>query len=182
MSNWNSAMPRGIPFSSAPALAASGEHFYVADGPDPEVRVWRGDGSLRRIVRWSMEPRTVGEDLVERYRDHLAETADDPEARRRNDAFLAEVQLPERLPATDGGAMLVDGEGNLWVPAYALPWEEASAWDVFSPEGEWLGPVSMPPRFTPWQIGRDFVIGSWMDELDVEYVLVYELVKPALRS
>jgi hypothetical protein len=33
----------------------------------------------------------------------------------------------------------------------------------------------MPSRFTVYHIGGDFVIGSWRDGLDVEYVRMYRL-------
>ena len=31
-------------------------------------------------------------------------------------------------------------------------WESASNWDVLTAEGEWLGSLSMPARFTPYQL------------------------------
>jgi len=37
----------------------------------------------------------------------------------------------------------------------------------------------LPPRFTPFQIGADFVLGREVDELDVQYVTLYRLEKPA---
>jgi hypothetical protein len=35
-----------------------------------------------------------------------------------------------------------------------------------------------PARFTPFEIGPDYVLGVWRDADDVEHVQMYELVKP----
>jgi len=49
---------------------------------------------------------------------------------------------------------------------------------VFDPDGRFLGSVTLPARFTSYQIGSDFILGRWEDELEVEYVEVYDLLKP----
>ena len=36
----------------------------------------------------------------------------------------------------------------------------------------------MPARFTPLEIGTDYVAGLWRDPDDVEYVSLYRLLKP----
>ncbi len=40
-----------------------------------------------------------------------------------------------------------------------------------------LGVVETPPRFQISQIGSDFMLGRWRDELGVEHVRMYELLK-----
>ena len=41
-----------------------------------------------------------------------------------------------------------------------------------------LGTLSVPDRFVIHDVGRDFVLGKWTDDLDVEHVQMYELIKP----
>jgi hypothetical protein len=53
-----------------------------------------------------------------------------------------------------------------------------SIWDVLDPNGRWLCTVSLPARFTPVEIGSDYVAGLARDEDDVEQVRVYRLIKP----
>ena len=168
---------RRLPFSSRPAWAAAGASFYTASGIDPEVRIWRADGSLERIVRWSMPPRPVTPELVERYRAHLLGSSANDDARRRQQAFLAEVPMPDRLPAVAETRILVDDDANLWLERYQPPWEESREWIVLSADGDWLGSVGMPGRFTPLDIGADEVLGAWRDDVGVEYVRAYALIK-----
>jgi len=49
---------------------------------------------------------------------------------------------------------------------------------VFDPEGRWLGVVETPAGFTMEEVGRDWVLGVSTDELDVQYVEMWGLVKP----
>lgn len=55
---------------------------------------------------------------------------------------------------------------------------EAESWNVFSPAGELLGPVDLPARLEVFEIGSDYVLGHWLDELEVEHVRRYALIKP----
>jgi hypothetical protein len=89
------------------------------------------------------------------------------------------------------GNMIVDAAGHLWVQHYdyrsvfqtpgpvrtqTLP--VPSRWDVVDLTGRWLCTVELPSRFTPSEIGVDYVAGMARDEDDVERVEVYRLRKP----
>jgi hypothetical protein len=65
----------------------------------------------------------------------------------------------------------------VWVEAYRTPWELNPRWDVFTPEGVWLGSVNTPNRFTIHQIANDFVLGVWRDDSDIEYIRMFNLVR-----
>jgi hypothetical protein len=71
----------------------------------------------------------------------------------------------------------VDDEDNLWVAEYKLE-DEQPSWAVFDPEGRFLGTVDTPVDVRVTHIGSDFLIGVWNDDMDVEYVHVYDLIKP----
>ena len=75
-------------------------------------------------------------------------------------------------------ALFADDVGNLWVRDYQAPDEMNPPWQVFNQEGTWLGRVSAIPGFTPGQIGADFALGVWKDDMGVEHVRLYRLVKP----
>lgn len=48
-------------------------------------------------------------------------------------------------------------------------------WDLFDPEGEFLGTVTLPPTFTPRFAADRWMLGVLRDELDVQYVVRFEL-------
>lgn len=57
-------------------------------------------------------------------------------------------------------------------------WDEDWVWSVFATDGSWLGTVATPPYFTISEIGSDYLLGVHRDELGVERVRRYRLVKP----
>ena len=77
----------------------------------------------------------------------------------------------------------LDAEENLWVEPYSLPGAQAAPFEVYAPDGTWLGAVATPPGLglgtdrvpVGFEIGEDYVLGLWRDELGVEYVRMYGL-------
>jgi hypothetical protein len=86
------------------------------------------------------------------------------------------MPFPESRPAY--GSFLQDQEGNVWVGDWALHPDVPEGWTVLHSTGQWLGRVVVPPRFFPYHVGDDWILGVEWDELDVEYVVLYPLVKP----
>ena len=79
------------------------------------------------------------------------------------------------MPAYDG--VIVDRGGNLWVEAYRRPGDSVPRWTVFDAQGVMLGAVAVPDLFEIMDVGDDYVLGKWVDELDIEHVQMYELMK-----
>jgi len=80
--------------------------------------------------------------------------------------------------------------GTLWVqrplPVSALSDEEleealgqrppgSSEWDVFDPEGRYLGVIELPCTDQALTFAGDRIYGLWEDELDVQYVVAWRI-------
>jgi hypothetical protein len=133
-----------------------------------EYRVLSEDGRLRRIVRVPGFELDVSAAEVEEGRAaRLAGASGMPEMFRDG---LERLPRPATRPAYS--SLKVDTEACLWLAQYKLPSQvdEPTTWEVFSESGEWLGKVHTPSRFTVYEIGADYVLGLWRDELDVEHV------------
>jgi hypothetical protein len=74
--------------------------------------------------------------------------------------------------------MLLDHEGNLWVRDYFIPELPSGRWHVFNATGRWVTSLSLPDRFTPWEISVRGILGVRRDEVDVETVVLLRLEKP----
>ena len=76
------------------------------------------------------------------------------------------------------GSPFADADGNVWLPSYrpAYP-EEGSPYTIISPDGKWLGQVETPPRFRILDVTGGLVLGVLRDEMEVENVVVYEVVR-----
>jgi hypothetical protein len=165
-----------IPFGRSPQTAAYGSGFFFGRGDSYAVGFYSSDGTLRRSIRKLQPNQSVTAEDQERYIEGSLEGIDDEGERRIVENLLADVPFPETMPAY--GALRLDSEGYLWVEEFRRPGDNQPRWTLFDPEGRMLGQVETSPRFTIHQIGPDFVLGSWRDEIDVEHVRLYELIKP----
>lgn len=86
------------------------------------------------------------------------------------------------LPRIDGEAsarrVLVTEQGRLWTTNIPAPRDSPVTWQVFELDGTALASAVLPARFEPHHIGPDFVLGGWLDELNVNYIRMYTLRKP----
>ncbi|MDX1394730.1 MAG: hypothetical protein R3195_10065 [Gemmatimonadota bacterium] len=148
------------------------ERLYVGDSDSLEVRVYTLDGDLERVIR------VPGFDL------HMTDALRDAEIELRVALARGTRETNERLPVPAHrpayADLLVDSEGYVWTAEH-LGWfrnllaDVPRTWQVFDPDGRWLGGVALPARFVPFEIGADYVLGLRRDDIDVEVPLVYRL-------
>jgi hypothetical protein len=160
------------------------------------VREYDLSAKLVRLVRRSFAPAAVRDAERSGYIEHVrAAAARDkshpltPAMRESMNRTLPNLPFARQFPAF--AELKADRAGNLWVQQY--DWHFAlmepgpsrvqtmsvpSNWDVFDPSGRWLCTVTLPARFTPLEIGNDYVAGIARDEDDVERVDIYRLRKP----
>ena len=96
-------------------------------------------------------------------------------------AMLAGTPAAEMLPSFGPQAFRVTANGGLWVPRFAAAFDHLGMWDVFGPDGIFLGSMTLPERFRPIDVGVDYVIGLWTNADGVEYVRVYGLDRTESR-
>jgi hypothetical protein len=163
-----------IPFSPAPIVAASADKVYLIRGSAPVVEVWSLAGKRIGTITWKAQ-QTVVRDVWARWRQ--AEL--DAETRQTSklfyeDFFSDRLPLPEYVPVAE--AMHVDPAGRLWIVRERLRWDPARRCDVLDAAGRFLGSVVLPPNFSLFQVGTDFVLGRARDADDVEQVQLYRLI------
>jgi hypothetical protein len=171
-----SVMASARAFGRFPQHAVYEDGFYFSTTDSYEVGFYSSAGRLVRIVRRDQPNLQVTAEDIERYKEErLADAGGDGPPRDFLEQSLAHMPFPEQFPAH--ASLIVDAVGNLWVEEYLRPGVERPLWTVFDSGGRMLGVVETPERFTIHQIGRDFVLGRWTDEMDVEHVRLYELIK-----
>ncbi len=171
-----SVMASARAFGRFPQHAVYEDGFYFSTTDSYEVGFYSSAGQLVRIVRRNQPNLQVTAEDIERYKEErLANAGGDGPPRDFLEQSLAHMPFPETYPAH--GSLVVDAAGNLWVEGYRRPGDERPRWTVFDSTGRMLGLVETPERFTIHQIGPDFVLGRWADEVDVEHVRLYQLIK-----
>jgi hypothetical protein len=164
-----------VPFGRRTLVAALDTLLYLTETGNPEIRVSGVDGKTRRVIQLGMPVRDVTPADLERMRDqYLAGHAGNIVEGLQ--VFLDAVPVPATMPYFS--QLKVATDGTVWLQYYQ-PFrdEEVTRWTVVDPTGVWLGDVVMPQRFSVHQVGEDFVIGTWRDDLGVEFIRRYTIQK-----
>jgi hypothetical protein len=88
-------------------------------------------------------------------------------------------KIPSTKPRADG--FFFDDEGNIWVALRSASGEVWREFDIFDPEGRYLGIVELPFRLQRREVPifrNGMLYGITQDELEVEYVVVARVEKP----
>ncbi len=163
-------------FGRSTTFLAHENELFVAVGDLYEVMVYGPDGRLRSLIRRDHEllPVTQSE-LDELLRVRLTDVDDDKSRRDMRRRFTSTASS-KSIPAV--ASIKIDDLGNIWVEEYDWPHTGQPRWTVFERNGQLLGTLPLPSSFTPYHIGADFILGRWEDELEVEHVRLFRIVKP----
>lgn len=180
-------------------------HFTVGGGvvvaghsDTYELKVFGDGGGLIHVIRNAM-PNPGESRLMESARAAPAREADERGARLRR----VEAPVMETAPAYDW--VFVANNAEIWVRRRAGPDEETvrtnirysssnmsptsglplwvaeeldgQEWHVFDGQGTLRARALLPPRFRPTEITDSRVLGVWKDELGVESIRVFRLMR-----
>ena len=163
-------------FASRAEFAAGGSLAWVGQSGRFELVAHDRTGAVRRIVRLDRAPGAVTQPEI-----------DEAQAAVERSLQGASGPAVERILATEyashhpvHGTLLADRAGNLWVKRYRhhlLENPGPQEWDIFDAEGRLVGYLATPSDFEITDIGADFVLGFHTDELGVQTVRMYRLVR-----
>jgi hypothetical protein len=169
------AKPRLVPFGRVPLAAVSPDRFYFGSQDGWEIDAYDPSGKLVRLIRLDRDPVAVTDEDTQQFIDDV--TADIPaEYVAQAREMLSETPVPDVFPPY--GALETDALGYLWVADYSRPGEESSMWTIFDADGRLSGQVTAPPGVSILEIGADYLLGVYRDELGVEYLHQYAVRRP----
>jgi hypothetical protein len=162
-------------FGRSLAYAVGDARVYLGDTERYEISGYSPGGMLEWILRRSGAPRKVTGADIQAYKEVDRRRLVDARFRQQMERLLAEMPYPGEMPAF--GDLKTDVLGDVWVSEYKAPGADSLRWTVYDPEAKPVARVSLPAELQVTQIGVDFVLGLWRDEVDVEHVRLYGLVK-----
>ena len=177
------------PFGARTHGASVADALVVGTGEATEYRSYGLDGALTRIVRWPDRERAVAGPIYDRWSELLE--AEQPALRE----YVLSSPRPADHPAHDD--ILISGEGDVLVADYPGPLGILSLrradpapeqlkptlrmperrWLAFDTEGTLRGRLTTPEGFEPNTLSDGLLWGVYTDELDVESVRAYALVR-----
>lgn len=187
------ARPRFTYFETEPSwdFGASGT-LRTAMTQEYRIELRDASGAIHTVVTRASTPRPVTSEDEARFelllREALTRRGTAPDA---VDRFARDLEFGPTFPAFNqimegpDRTTLVQRVQDLRVMESIDLSEEQSrrlaspTWDVFDPEGRFLGPVDLPARFTPLAVHGSALYGRWLDELDRPYVMKLEIVSGA---
>jgi hypothetical protein len=165
-----------VRFGLRTSFLAAGDRLYVGAGDAFRIDVQDLHGRLLRSIRLDHVRRPVRDaDLEAQLAAQLERARSDDERARIRQSFAA-LSRSELMPA-HGSAMLLDAVDHLWVEGYHAPTDSGRQWHVFDPDGRYLGEVEVPGELRVVDVAADQVLGIWRDDLDVESIRRYRLIK-----
>jgi hypothetical protein len=187
--------PRRKVFAAEPVWTLSDDlELFFGITNRYRISVFDQEGALRRIVTKPAEPAPVTErdkkmmwEVIEQQVRSLVPPESFMEFMEQTRQL---VGFADFFPAFV--SMSIGPNGSIWVqhlrPHAEVTDEELETydmtqdigsrdWDVFDPDGRYMGVVTMPPRFTPRIILDGKIYGVWRDGLDVQYVMRLRIVE-----
>lgn len=164
----------GHPHAKSTRAAVWGEQLLISPDDVFELRAFTFGGQLSTIVRLdhkSAQP--TREDMARWFADFTAR--DTPEERAEFRRTFDDFPLLESFPAF--AALIVDELDHVWVQNFAEPGDDQLSWVVFDPGGTALGVIETPSGLEIYEIGADYILGRALDELDVEEVQRWALIR-----
>lgn len=161
------------------ALAAGGDplRIFMGDPAHFEIDV-AGDRTGRMMsIRYPQGLRAVTEGDKQAYIARAEEARKSPPPSPPSGEPVSWGPMPEIFAETFPGFadLIYDEAGFIWAIQPRRGPENEPAALVFATSGELLGSVPLPDAFTIHEIGQDYVLGVSRDDLDVEYVTLYDL-------
>jgi hypothetical protein len=179
---FNQVLPSGsvagwnLPLGRDLYTAVGGERIWVGVSDTYRIEGYDGASRLRTVVRLDRPLRPVTGAERERFFAQQLAGADEPQQRQMYLDFHAVAEFPPTMPAFS--ALHTDADGHLWVRDYAPPWaDEEPLWRVYDATGRAVATVRTPQGLDVHEIGPDYLIGRWRDELDIEYIRMHRLVR-----
>ena len=172
--DWRIAPPRAK--TTVMAVQGSESRICIGDQKAAEISCFGPDAS-RTSIRWIPQEVAVSEADVTRWRDTTVAMLAGKLSESEVLSVLDQVTVPAVRPPFS--AILLDAAGNLWVEQGPSSNGDPESTDylVFDPAGALLGTVVLP-QVQVLDIGDDYIIGVYEDDLEVEYLQLFEIVKP----
>jgi hypothetical protein len=171
-------VPESVLFGRNSYLAPSAAGFVAGESDSFELRRRSWDGRLVTIIRKSGPARTVTDaelmmaeanaDTVQQQILRIAGRA------ARGLSSSADTKPPHRSTHPYFDALMVDATEHVWVRQSSLG-AATKSWLVFDPGGIWLGAISLPSNLRVTDIGPDYILGIYQDDLGVQSVRLYAL-------
>jgi hypothetical protein len=164
---------RPLPYAHHTHVTWNDKRIFVGETERSEITVLRYDGTVERSIRWVDERPLVSSGDRSAFADSVMERVR-PNRRADLARRLTAVSYPDTKPWFRD--LQSDRAGRVWVRSWIRSARADDRWLVFDTTGQIVAIAMIPSDLTVLEIGGDYLLSVWKDELDVEFVRRYRLV------
>ncbi len=174
------ALDPPLPRNTWIAVQPNEPRACIGDQEHPGIACYETDGTMT-FAKWPDSPRAVRDNDpdVEEWRSR---TLADYEMKLSHEAsirLLEQMSPPVERPPYS--SLTLDHDGYLWADSGPAKDPAYSDYLVFQRAGSFLGTVRLP-RMRVLEISRDEIIAAYRDELDVQYLGVFEITRQEIPT
>jgi len=158
------------PLGKGTSFAFAGDRVYVGTADSAAIDEYLAGGSKRPVLLRIPERTASQADLEKAIENAVAYVP--PMARERAVAAMRAIAIPTHLPPYTG--LLGDPEGLVWVILSASA-DSVTTLRAIGPGGKVVTDLRLPRAITVFEIGRDYLLGSYEDADLEPHVAVYRL-------
>jgi hypothetical protein len=164
------AVPR--PLGRVPTVAMTDDRLYVGTADSGVIAVFALSGRPRGAIRVPVQPRAPTRVQYEASADALVIYQSDARTREAMKKLMLELPMPATVPPYT--ALFTAPAGTLWVSLY-VPGDFETQLLAFRGDGYPQGQVRIPIGLTVFDIGDDYVLGTYEDRAGEPHVVLYRL-------
>lgn len=175
-------LPSGFHFQPSLQIAMGPEGFFVTAGDSYSIGAYDASGQLLGIIRLAREPRPITDEVravnETGIRDRILGFGDRLEGGSPDEVIerVLSAPYPPHLPSFEW--LHVDPGGNIWAGQRRYgAGSDMDEFFVFAKDGRYLGVVEVPAKLSVLQIGSDFILAQFSDDLDAQYVHLHRIGK-----
>lgn len=162
------------PFAHQTTIGVAGQHLYLGTAEQFEILVTRLDATPVAIMRLGPLDLALDEREVEAWIDNYAAQLRSPVAQGAFLRAMAQAEPPTKRPAFE--ALVVSDAGDLWIKEFDGDSDRDVLWHIVAgADGRYCGSLSLPGAFWLMDVRSGRLAGMWKDEMELEYVRLYEL-------
>jgi hypothetical protein len=166
-----------LPFAQRGHATARDGIFVLAVSDRYEFDVHDRNGRLHRAVRANVAERRISDADLSRARDRELQRLRDIGFydRMRDNVEQKYRSMPRGRSAPAFAGMLLSQDGRVWIRLAQAASGDARTWAVHGADGQVQRTYELPTDVTLMDAGRDWILGTFRDELDVTYVGLWRL-------
>ena len=161
-------------FGNLSYFTASGDAVWFGNSDSKDIQIFDHSGKVVSHAKVPWDARPFNETSVSKAQAAAVSNAANESSKAYMRALYAAKYRPKFEPLF--GSLVAGAEGGVWIARFNADQTSPTEYAVMDRTGKGVARITLPARFTPQEIGKDYVLGIARAEDGIETVAVYQLL------